>query len=324
MANRKINKPFTLCSEIIAPGKMHTILCDFSNFYTSRRMKVPIHIFHGKEAGPRFFILSTLHGNELNGIEIINRLHKHQALKKLKGTLITVPVANPFGLILKTRQAAGQDINRAFPGSKKGQLASRLAYFLSEDIIKKCDYGLDLHSGGKNLFNMPQVRIDTSMEKLCDLAEAFGVSIIDSPVRKKSLRGFTMKLSIPLLVFEAGEAEKINDECIEIGLQSVLNVLAGLDMINGKWSKKRSKPTYYRELIWIRAPAGGLLLNYKPINGHIKKNQVLAEILDPFDLDSAQQVKAPCAGTIVAKSTAPLVNEGDPLFHFAPDSKKTS
>ncbi|WP_419419184.1 succinylglutamate desuccinylase/aspartoacylase family protein [Legionella sp. D16C41] len=131
-----------------------------------------------------------------------------------------------------------------------------------------------------------------------------------------------MSLDIPLLVFEAGEALRIEDACIKIGLQGVLNVLSYLNMIDDKWAKKHKKPICYRELIWIRAPAGGLLLSHKEVSHHIKKNQILAEILDPFDLELAQQVRAPCTGTIIGKSTSPLVNEGDPLFHFAPENKK--
>ncbi|STX29666.1 succinylglutamate desuccinylase / aspartoacylase family [Legionella beliardensis] len=322
MTQLKKNTSLTLCNVSIKPGQNHTILCDFSNFYTSRRIKVPIHIFHGQHTGPKLFILSTLHGDEVNGIEIINRLHEHKAVKHLNGTLITIPVANPFGLILRTREAIGQDLNRVFPGNKTGKLASRLAYFLTENIIKQCDYGIDLHSGGNYLFNLPQTRIDESMTELCQLAEAFGVAIIDSPVRKKSLRGLTMSLNIPLLVFEGGEASRVDDGCIKVGLQGVLNVLANLNMIDAKWAKKKTNPVYYRELTWIRAPAGGLLLPHQSINHHIKKNQVLAKILDPFDLESAKQVRSPCNGTIIAKSTAPLVNEGEPLFHIAPDSKK--
>ncbi|MCP0913224.1 MULTISPECIES: succinylglutamate desuccinylase/aspartoacylase family protein [Legionella] len=309
------NEFFELCGKKIIPGQKIKFLYDFSSLFTRRKLKIPIHVFHGLNPGPKLFIFSTLHGDELNGIEIVNRLHKHAALEQLSGTLITVPVANPYGLMLQTRNIKNRDLNRSFPGGENGSLASRLTYFYTNEIVKKCHYGIDLHSGGRCLFNFPHVRISKSSDAKT-LAKEFGVPILGTPVPNKSLRKIALEQHIPLLVFEGGEAQRLNEDCIEIGLQGILNILSHLNMIGPEWKTLNTFfSQYYSATKWIRAPVSGLLKTNKNLISSIIKDQILAELSDPFDIEKPINVLATCDGIIFAKTTEPMVNEGDPLFH---------
>lgn len=312
----KVKEPFSIGDRNVAPGKNAKILYKFSNFYTNKSMNIPIHVHNGAEKGPKLFIFGALHGDELNGIEIINRLHQHEALTNLYGTLITVPVVNPFGLIQNTRELATKDLNRSFPGSKKGNLSSRLAFFYTEEIIKKCDYGIDLHSGGNFLFNEAHIRTCLQTPHSKELALNFGVPVVQTDPIKKSLRKLAKDLNIPLLVYESGEASRIDFLGIEKGLQGVLNILASLKMIEEKW-KKLDSVSLFEKMKLIRSPRSGLLLPHKKFNNKIQKNQVLGEIVDPFDMGKKTLIKSLYAGELLGRFTFPLVNEGDPLFHIA-------
>lgn len=314
---KDLNKAFEICGKTIEPGQKTKFLYEFSRFYTRKKLTLPLHVFNGEKIGPKIFIFSTLHGDELNGIEIINRLHKHPALKNLRGTLITVPIANPYGLMFQTRNIKNRDLNRSFPGDENGSLASRLSYFYTHEIIKKCNYGMDFHSGGKFLFNFPHVRVAMKSKESKKLGMQFGVPILGTTMPEKSLRKIAYDYGIPMLVFEGGEAGRLHDESIEIGFQGVLNILAYLEMIDKEWQNETSiLSNYFSKTKWIRAPASGLLTTKKDLISSITENQLLAEISDPFGMEKTVEVISSCKGIIFAKTTAPMVNEGDPLFHI--------
>ena len=310
------NKPFEFCGKIIEPGQKTKFLYEFSRFYTRKKLTIPFHVFNGEKIGPKFFIFGTLHGDELNGIEIINRLQKHPAMKEICGTIIMLPVANPYGLIFQTRNIKNKDLNRSFPGDENGSLASRLTYFYTQEIITKCDFGLDLHSGGKFLFNFPHVRIAAKSEESKRIAREFGVPVLGTSVPEKSLRKLALSYKIPLLVYEGGEAGRLNEECIAIGVQGILNVLAYLKIINEQWKNQDSSYSiYFSKAKWIRAPASGLLTTNKELISTVSEKQLIAEISDPFGIEKTIEVLSTCNGVVFAKTTAPMVNEGDPLFH---------
>ncbi|WP_133140112.1 succinylglutamate desuccinylase/aspartoacylase family protein [Legionella genomosp. 1] len=311
------DKSFNICDTDIPLGTIKKIIYKFSNLYTQKPLEIPIHVNHGKEVGPRLFILSTIHGDELNGIEIINRFHAHPAYKEISGTVISIPVANPYGLIQCKREIGKKDLNRSFPGSEKGSLASRLACFYTNEIIKICDYGLDLHSGGKRLLNFPHIRICNDAKDSKALASHFGVPVVSTALKANSLRKTAYDHKIPFLVYEAGEASRIDYSAVQTGLQGLLNVLCSLKMISEKWYRKDKEVPFYDKLEWVRAPASGLFLAKDNLNKEIEKDEELGKILDPFDLGPSQSVKSPQTGVIIAKCSSPLVSEGDALFHIA-------
>lgn len=313
---KDLNKPFEFCGKIIEPGQKIKFLYEFSRFYTRKKLTIPFHVFNGAKRGPKIFIFSTLHGDELNGIEILNRLHKHPALKEISGTIITLPVANPYGLMFQTRNIKNRDLNRSFPGDENGSLASRLTYFYTQEVIKKCEYGLDFHSGGKFLFNFPHVRIAAKSKESKKIAKEFGVPVLGTNVPDKSLRKLALAHHIPLIVYEGGESGRLNEECITIGLQGILNVLAYLKIIDDQWKNQASAySVYFKKAKWIRAPASGLFTTNRELISTVSEKQVIAEISDPFGIEKTVDVISPLKGVVFAKTTAPMVNEGDPLFH---------
>ncbi|MBA2710518.1 MAG: succinylglutamate desuccinylase/aspartoacylase family protein [Tatlockia sp.] len=312
----KDNTTLSILGKTVSPGCKNRCLYKISNLFTRATLEIPIHVNHGKNEGPKVFILSAIHGDEINGIEIINQLHQHPAYENISGTLITIPVANPYGLIQQKREVVKNDLNRSFPGEEKGNPASRLAYFYYEEIIKHCDYGLDIHSGGQNLFNCPQLRVTYNDKNLEEFALAFGVPVLESPEISKSLRTLTKKLKIPFITYEAGEAGRHDPKSIKPGLQGILNTLCYLKMIDSQW-KTESKAQLFKKMKWIRAPISGVFISKEPTDTEIEEDQVLGEILDPFNLGPIVQVKSEQKGLIIGRSTSPLVNEGDPLFHIA-------
>src|SRR5258708_3885217 len=168
------NIPFTLGGSVIEPGTKKVILFPAPNLNTQIKMDIPVHVFHGKKTGPKLFVFSTIHGDELNGIEIIRRVHEHIRIKHLCGTLITMPVVNIHGIIMQTRYFSDRrDLNRSFPGAKKGTLAARLAYGLMKSVVSHCDYGIDLHTGAYGRMNMPQLRVDFSTPGSKEFARSF-------------------------------------------------------------------------------------------------------------------------------------------------------
>lgn len=315
------NKPFTIGEHQIEPGTRTSLFLPMSNLTTQTKMDLPVHVFHGKHAGPKVFILGTIHGDELNSIEIIRRVHKHSALKQLRGTLITIPVVNCFGLILQSRYLPDRrDLNRSFPGAKEGSLAARMAYLLLDEIISKCNYGIDLHTGAVGRTNMPQLRVNLETPGADKLAKAFGVPvIISAKIRDGSVRQAASELGIPLLVYEGGEALRFNESCIRAASHGIMNVLAFLNMIppRKKIKSKSIKPLVTEVTQWVRASVSGLVQPLVEIAKTIKKGKPLAYIHDPYLMNKSTLVTAPFDGIIIGKINLPLINEGDAMYNLA-------
>ncbi|WP_298626465.1 succinylglutamate desuccinylase/aspartoacylase family protein [uncultured Legionella sp.] len=315
------NIPLEIAGQIIKPGTRTSVMLSSASLYTQSKMDIPVHIFHGKKAGPKVFIIGTIHGDELNSIEIIRRVHNHFSLKHLHGTLITIPVANIFGFILQSRYLPDRrDLNRAFPGSKSGSLAARLADILINEVVVKCNYGIDLHTGGLGRINMPQLRVNLETPGARELALAFDTSVIlDAKIRDGSLRQAASELGIPLLVYEGGEALRFNESCIRMGVRGILKVLALLGMVVNAKSNKRKKyePVITETSSWARAPTSGLVQPVVELAQAVKKGEILGYIHDPFLMNDTIALKAPFSGIVIGKTNLPLVNEGDAMYHIA-------
>lgn len=314
------NKPITIAGQEIKPGTITTVSLPVAHLYTQTKINIPVHVHHGKNAGPKLFIIGTIHGDELNSIEIIRRLHLHHALKHIHGTLITIPVANVFGFVLRTRYLPDRrDLNRSFPGTKSGSLGARLANLLIEEIVTQCQYGIDLHTGAVGRLNMPQLRVNLDTPGAEKLALAFDVPVIlDAKIRDGSLREAASELGIPLLVYEGGEALRFNELCIRAGVKGIMHVLSEVGIIKTP-TKKRSKynPVITQNSRWIRATSSGLVQPIGQIAKAVKKGELLAYIHDPFLQNESVTLSAPFDGIIIGQSNLPLVNEGDALYHIA-------
>jgi hypothetical protein len=312
----------------IKRGARIRINIDMGSIYDFTDVKMPIEVIRGEKDGPTLFVSSTIHGDEINGIEIIRELtisgyFNKENLKNLSGMLILIPIVNIFGFNDRTRYLPDRrDLNRCFPGAKNGSLTSQLAHKFIQEIVSKSDYGIDLHTGAFHRFNYPQIRADISDKKTFEIAKIFNSEvIINSNLRDGSLRAAGSKLKIPMILFEAGEALRFDDDSIKIGLNGILNVMTKIGMINKRKIIANNQKTFIaNSSFWVRAPSSGVHIMIKKIGEKVKKNEILSEISNPFG-DKKILVKAKDEGMIIGISKLPLVNKGDALFHIASEKK---
>jgi len=312
--------PLTINGVEIKPGSRQSIDLPAGKLYTHAPMTIPVHIISGKRAGPRLFISAAIHGDEINGVEIIRRLLKLTILKNLRGTIITVPIVNVHGFINHSRYLPDRrDLNRSFPGSKKGSLAARLAHFFMEEIVSKSTHGIDLHTGAIHRSNLPQIRANLEDEETAKLAHAFGVPVIlSSNVRDGSLRESAAEYGIPMLLYEAGEALRFDEVSIHAGVKGIINVMRSLGMLPAKRNpRKRPIETMVAHSnSWVRSPDSGIFRSMVPLGGKVNKDTLLGVVADPFGKTDTQ-IMTPYSGIVIGRSNLPLVNEGDALYNIA-------
>lgn len=304
----------------IQPGERKTINLEVAKLYDYTDMTLPLEVIRSKEEGPTMFVSAAMHGDEINGVEVCRRLLKQQILKKIRGTLIVVPIVNVFGFNSKSRYLPDRrDLNRCFPGSSSGSLAGRLANIFVEEIVDKCTHGIDLHTGAIHRSNLPQVRASLHVAETERLAKAFGSPVvINSSIREGSLRSIVVKRDIRLLLYEAGEALRFDENAIKSGLFGVLSVMKEIGMLDELPLKRRKKEEIYvaQSSYWVRASDSGLLVGAKHLGSRVKGSEIIAKISDPFS-KHVQKITALKAGVIIGRAELPLVNEGDALFHIA-------
>jgi hypothetical protein len=303
----------------VRPGERVTIDLPVARLYTHTPVTMPVHVVHGKRPGPRLFVSAAVHGDEINGVEIIRRLLKCKALGGLRGTLIAVPIVNVHGFLAHSRYLPDRrDLNRAFPGSEKGSLAARLAQLFMREIVSNCTHGIDLHTGSLHRSNLPQVRADLSDAETRRLAQVFGVPVlINANLRDGSLRQAAAERGIISLLYEAGEALRFDEPAIRIGLGGILAVMRALGMISDAGARRTpAEPLVVQSTRWVRAPKSGVLRALVALGTRVRKGNTLGVITDPFG-ESEEPIIAPARGVIVGRVNLPLVNEGEALFHIA-------
>ena len=306
--------------EDIPPGSSVTLELPLPELYTRTPMTMPVQVRRGKRAGPSLFVCAAVHGDELNGVEIIRRLMRRRALSRIRGTIIAVPIVNVYGVIDRSRYLPDRrDLNRSFPGSSRGSLAARLANLFMTEIVARCTHGIDLHTGAIHRENLPQVRGNLDDEETLRLARLFGVPVlINAVLRDGSLREATAARGIPMLLYEAGEALRFDELSIRAGVQGILNVMRGLDMLPPARGRKRAsrEPFVARSSSWVRAPASGIFSGRVSLGAHVKKDEQLGTITETVG-DAESVIRAPLGGIVIGRSNLPLVLEGEALFHVA-------
>lgn len=311
--------PFVLGGSEVEPGTRRTIDLPVSVLSDHTPVTMSAHVIHGRKAGPAVFVSAGIHGDEVIGVEIVRRLLTMSNLRSLRGTLICVPIVNAFGFLNHSRYLPDRrDLNRCFPGSDKGSLASRLAEIFLREIVSKCDLGIDLHSAAVHRTNLPQIRISPDNPETSRLARVFGAPVVlKSLLRDGSLRSSAKKLGVDVLLYEAGEALRFDEMSVRAGVMGTLRVLQDKDMISSRGvSKTNAEPVFCQSSRWIRASQGGLLRTYKSEGDTVKEGDVLAVVSDPFGEVEAEVI-ADLPGIIVGRAVLPIVNEGDALFHVA-------
>lgn len=303
----------------IRPGMRVSLRIPIARRYSSGDVSLPVCVIRGRKPGPRLFVSAAIHGDEINGVEIIRRLLKRAALKKLRGTLIAVPVVNVYGFLNQQRYLPDRrDLNRSFPGSAGGSLAARLADTFMNEVARKATHGIDLHTGSLHRANYPQVRASLEAPETKALAFSFGAPVIlDSAERPGSLRHAMNELGTPLILYEGGEALRFDELAIRAGLKGVLAVMRDLDMLPATRSRRRRvEPFVAHGSRWVRAPESGILSTRLQLGARVERGTVLGTVSDPLGEEEVP-VPSPGDGVLIGRANLPLVNEGDALFHVA-------
>lgn len=305
----------------IGLGESVQVKMDFARLNTRSKIEVPIIVERGKEPGPCLLLVGGVHGDEINGIEIIRQIITKGFNKPTKGTIICIPLLNVFGFINQTREFPdGRDLNRVFPGSEKGSLASRFAYHLMKDVIPHVDYCIDFHTGGAQRFNFSQIRIDKDDEELLKLSQVFGSPyIVYSKSQERTFRKSMANLGKKVLLFEGGKSLSLDKTVTKIGIQGAINVIHELGLRD--FSPIITKinidkpPIIIKSSKWIRAKHSGMYRSSVNVGQKVEKGIKLGSISDPFG-DFEKAFKSNEAGYILNSNHAPVVNQGDALLHI--------
>ena len=281
-------------------------------------MTMPVHVINGTQDGPVLFVSAAIHGDEINGVEIIRRVMKLSALRVLRGALIAVPIVNVPGFLNLSRYLPDRrDLNRSFPGSARGSLAARLAKMFLDQVLSNSTHGIDLHTGAVHRENSPQIRVDLDDHAAERMASAFGVPlVVNAANREGSLRGAANERDVPVIVYEAGEALRFDEAAIRAGVRGVVRVMQSIGMLPARRRDSGPRaPMIVRSSSWVRAPASGVIRANQQIGSQIEAGQLLAVVSDPLG-EAETEIKSPVDGVIVGRTNLPLAHEGDALFHI--------
>ncbi|MFD2205979.1 succinylglutamate desuccinylase/aspartoacylase family protein [Kiloniella antarctica] len=311
--------PFEIGEFKIEAGTRKTIDLPVSFLSDHTPASMSVHVIHGKKPGPTLFVSAAIHGDEVIGAEIVRRLLRTSALNKLRGTLLAIPIVNSFGFMNHSRYLPDRrDLNRSFPGTPKGSLASRLAHIFMEEIVSRSDVGIDLHSASFHRTNLPQIRVTPHKPDTMALAKAFGAPLIlTSKIRPNSLRESAHTKGVDILVYEAGEGLRFDEIAARVGVSGIVRVMRHLDMISTKsGAKPKVGSILSSSSFWVRSPAGGLLRLFKSAGDEVKKGDLLGVISDPFG-EKETEILTQEEGLIIGRTNLPVINEGDGLVHIA-------
>lgn len=316
------NNVLSILDEDILPGQQKRLNLHTAKLFTTSAVEVPVIIERSKKPGPIVLITAGIHGDEINGVEIVRQFLARKMNKPSKGTTICIPVLNVFGFLNMQREFPdGRDLNRIFPGTKKGPLASRFAYQLTHEILPVVDYVIDFHTGGAKRFNAAQIRIIENDEKLKELAEIFNAPFtVYSSNLKSSLRTTCKNLNIPILLYEGGKSSDNDAGITRYGLDGLRRILKHLGMLKAEFDPPKAiKPTIFiQKTKWLRAKYSGLLHLKVEIGQWVQKKDILAVITDPYG-SFKHVMKARNAGHIINVNQSPMVYQGDALFHISTD-----
>lgn len=312
---------FEIAGTLVFPGETREVYLKVSESYMSKSIQVPITVMRGRHDGPTAYIVAAVHGDEINGADIVRRLIFDVDHEKLCGTLIAIPVVNIPGFLAQSRYLPyHRDLNRFFPGKPKGNNAERFAWKIFHEVVKKCDFGIDLHTAAAGRLNLPHVRGDLSHPRVRAIARGFqSMIMIDQKGGRGTLRREATESGVPTIVFEAGETTKFSPKISIEGLRGVLSVLEAMDMWKGGQHPKSRKSSFQviiKKSDWIRSDKGGILdLKIRP-GDLVYQGDPIAIILNPFGR-TVVELKSPWTGIVIGVTTAPLSIPGTGIAHIA-------
>lgn len=295
-----------------------TVDLPVSRLTTGTPVGLRVRVVHGKRPGPVLFVSGSIHGDEVIGVEIVRRLLATVKASRLAGTLLCIPIVNAYGFVAHSRYLPDRrDLNRSFPGSPRGSLASQLAHQFTSEILERSDYGIDLHTAGLHRENFPQIRVSEERPRSLELAEAFAPpAIIKAPLREGSLRQTAVEHDCEMLLLESGEALRFDELSMLIGTHGILRVMKHLGMIRSAPKPPKASPVLSSRTQWVRSPLGGIFRHARKSGAMVAEGEVLGYLSDPYG-NEEEAVLAPVEGVIIGRSNLPVVNRGDALVHIA-------
>ena len=311
---------FAIADASVRPGKRHQCELPISKLVTGTQVSLPVMVVHGTHDGPTVWLNAAIHGDEINGVEIIRRVLDRLDAGHLHGTVLAVPIVNVHGFVSGDRYLPDRrDLNRSFPGSARGSLASRIAHLLMTEVVGRCSVGIDLHTGSDHRTNLPQIRADLDDPATNRLAKVFGAPIIiHSATRDGSLRQAATDAGATVLLYEAGEAWRFDEQAIVAGVDGIMRVLTELALVK---PDRLDNSTCYESALsrsssWVRARRSGIAQIDVDLGNHVDKGQTIGRLYDSFG-NRLGRITAPSDGVVIGLSLDPLFNRGDAIVHVA-------
>ena len=317
MKKRRPGKPLEPWAGVSIPaGESRDVSLEIGESYSSLAVRVPIHVRRAVEEGPVVFVTAALHGDEINGTGAIRELIRDQSFQLRRGSVILVPVLNVHAFERHSRYLPDRrDLNRCFPGSKRGSLASRVARAIFDEIVLRCDYGIDLHTAAVRRTNYPTVRADLSQPEVRRLAEAFGSEIvINGKGPRGALRLEACRAGRPTIVLEGGEVWKVEPGVVESAVRGVKNALRCLEMLDGQLEAPDYQLVIDRTK-WVRAERGGFLRFHVQPGDLVEKGQPIATNTTLLGRERSH-LSAPFDAVVIGMTTLPAVTPGEPVCHL--------
>jgi len=311
-------QPIVVDNESVFPGEYGMVRMNVGRLPSDTKIDIVAHIYRSKNPGPCVLLMGGVHGDEINGIEIVRKAIEEDIFTNLdRGSVIAIPLLNVFGFINFSRGVPdGKDVNRSFPGTSRGSLASRVAFTLTKKILPYVDIAMDFHTGGASRFNFPQIRYSKVDKVAEEMAIVFGTRfIIQKPLIPKSFRKTARLKKISTLIFEGGESVRLDGHAISVGLQGMKRVFAHLEMTHQLTFNNNTKSIIIQKTTWLRAPYSGIFIWSKCSGNFVKKGEPIGVLKDAYGNKSIT-VSASRDGYIIGHSNASVVNQGDALFHI--------
>lgn len=309
---------FVINNVTIEPGEQKTIRMPVGELPSGNKISIRAHVYRSQNPGPTLLVLGGVHGDEANGVEIVRRSVQEGVFEQLQcGGVIAIPILNIYGFINFSREVPdGKDVNRSFPGTNRGSLASRVARTLTKKIFPLIDFGVDFHTGGNSNYNYPQIRYSKNDPAAKELAKVFGAryTLAMRPIAK-SLRKVALDQDKPILVFEGGENLRYDGLSIQKGLAGITRLLQYHKMIPG--TPEIPSTLHFRQTTWVRASKGGMFLWAKQSGQPVRQGEPLGRINDPFGKEKDVYIVSPHRGHIIGHNNTPVISPGDALFHIA-------
>ncbi len=314
-----LRESFAIGNVRVRAGSTKEVELPITRLVTGGDVSLPVRVVHGREAGPTVWVNAAIHGDEVMGVEVIRQAMATLSARTFRGTLVAVPVVNVLGFMTGDRYLPDRrDLNRSFPGSARGSLASRIAHLFMTEVVGKCDVGLDLHTAADRRANLPQIRADLDDPRTRALAEAFGAPVmLHARLRDGSLRQAARDRGATVLLYEAGEALRFDEDAIAVGVRGVRRVLASLGMIDDEPATETPvEVVESRASSWVRARGTGILHLDVHLGEWVEEGQRLGGLSDTFGR-RVRLVHADRPGIVIGLTRAPIVNAGDALVHVA-------